>query len=174
MESWMKRLLMVGMTTLIAFVGGFEAEAGAAAEAAFERIKTLEGDWQGTTPTGKPASLHFEVIAGGHAVLEEYAEGSNSFHGMYTVYHLDGDTLMLTHYCVSNNQPRMRAQLDGAEANVLRFEMFDATNLQDPNAGHMVRAVYRFVDPNTIQNAWTYDRNGKEAFTNVVDWKRVP
>ena len=31
-------------------------------------------------------------------------------HAMTTVYHLDGRDLVLTHYCMGGNQPRMRAK----------------------------------------------------------------
>src|SRR5687768_17216726 len=74
------------------------------ASEAFSRLKSLEGQWQGTSAKGKKVSLSFELIGGGTSVLETFKwEGSDK--DMTTVYHLDGDHLMLTHYCASNNQP---------------------------------------------------------------------
>jgi hypothetical protein len=29
---------------------------------------------------------------------------------MVSAYHLDGEDLLLTHYCIANNQPTLRAQ----------------------------------------------------------------
>jgi len=43
---------------------------------------------------------------GGTAVLERFTHpGSGGPQTMLTVYHLDGDDLLLTHYCVAGNQP---------------------------------------------------------------------
>jgi len=142
-----------------------------AAGAAFERLKSLAGEWRGQTSAGKPATLTYTVIAGGHTVMEEYRAGSAE-QAMYTLYHLDGDQMMLTHYCVSNNQPRMRADLSGAPDEI-RFAFFDATNLADPNDGHMHRATIRFHDDDHISNAWTFRTKGEDAFTEFTDWERV-
>ncbi|MEM9558640.1 MAG: hypothetical protein AAGC60_30605 [Acidobacteriota bacterium] len=142
------------------------------AAAALERMKTLEGSWEGTTGRGKPATLVVRVVAGGTAVMEEYSEGAGTM-GMMTLYHLDGEDLMLTHYCISNNQPRMRADLAKSEDGALYFEFFDSTNLQDPMAGHMRRARIQIVDENTLSNAWTYRQGGEDVFTEAIEWQRA-
>ena len=125
----------------------------------------------GTTGSGKPARLTYSVIGGGTAVMEVFSSGNISMH---TVYHLDGGHLQLTHYCVSNNQPRMRAQLPSEEPNVLRFSFLDATNLASPADGHMHRAELRLLEDGRIANAWTYRKDGKEAFTEGATYTRVP
>jgi hypothetical protein len=153
---------------------GDEAPAAAgeaAASAAFDRLKSLAGEWRGQTGDGKPATLTYTVIAGGHTVMEVYRAGSAE-QAMYTLYHLDGERLMLTHYCVSNNQPRMQADLSGAPGEI-RFAFFDATNLDDPNDGHMHRALIRFHDDDHISNAWTFRSKGADAFTETTDWERA-
>ena len=83
-------------------IPGLAADGGANADAAFKKLAALAGEWK--TEDGK-ASLTYEVIAGGTAVIErETAEGRPS---MVTLYHRDGDRLLLTHYCMAGNQPRM-------------------------------------------------------------------
>jgi hypothetical protein len=142
------------------------------ASEAFSRLKSLEGEWQGTSGKGKKVYLSFELIAGGTSVLETFKwEGSDK--GMTTVYHLDGDHLMLTHYCVSNNQPRMRARLPGDDPNALKFDFLDITNQKSPEAGHMHQAMIRFIDKDHIANAWTFYQSGKEAFTETGQYERV-
>ena len=59
-----------------------------------------------------------------------------SEHEMVTVYHQDGDDLLLTHYCSARNQPRMKCNGE-AEPNLLRFEFVDATNMRSTNDPHM-------------------------------------
>ncbi|HET9480961.1 MAG TPA: hypothetical protein VFP98_04325, partial [Candidatus Polarisedimenticolia bacterium] len=90
----------------------------------FERLKSLEGTWRGKAPDGAPVTVTYKVIAAGSAVMEQL-----SVENMITVYHADGDNLMLTHYCAGNNQPRMRASAAGQDGSVLSFHFVDATNL---------------------------------------------
>jgi hypothetical protein len=138
------------------------------------RLKALEGEWKGTTPGGKPVRLSYKSIAGGTAVMEVFSYGDGpGAKSMYTIYHLDGDHLMLTHYCVSNNQPRMRAELPSKEQDVLRFSFVDATNLNDPKAGHMHRAMLRVVDEDHIANEWTYRKDSKDVFSEGAAYERM-
>jgi hypothetical protein len=168
------KLGSLGMATLLLALLTLapQARAGEAEAKAFERIKALAGTWVGKTPEGKPTTLKIQVIAGGHTVMEEYSESGHN--GMFTMYHLDGDHLMLTHYCVSNNQPRMRAVLNPAEPDTIRFKFLDGTNLQDPNAGHMVEAAYFFKDANHMSNLWSYRMNQQPAFARETAWERQP
>lgn len=171
MEAMRKRAWLAAAFLLGAILLAPGANADQSAADAFEKLKSLAGEWHGTDSHGKPATLVIKVVAGGNTVMEEYRTGSAE-KGMFTMYHLDGDRLMLTHYCISNNQPRMRADLSG-DPNVLRFEFFDSTNLQDPQAGHMRRATIRLIDQHHIANQWAYFQNGKEAFDEEIAWERA-
>jgi hypothetical protein len=73
----------------------------------FDKIKSLAGNWEGKETEGNPVHVRYKVVSGGTAVMESILEKSEA--QMITVHYLDGDQLMLTHYCVANNQPRMRA-----------------------------------------------------------------
>lgn len=138
---------------------------------AFEQFQSLAGDWQGTDQDGQTVRLSYEVVAGGSAVLEHIdVEGDQGAHNMVTLYHLDGDALMLTHYCAARNQPRMRAQ--GLAADEVRFEFVDATGLASAGAGHMHRAKFEFKDEDRLTSSWTWNEDGADAFTVVVDAER--
>ncbi len=128
-----------------------------AAEAGFEKVKSLAGDWQGKDPEGKPVTLTYKVISGGSAVMEEMSHGS-----MVTMYHLDGGHLMLTHYCEAKNQPRMRTTGLTADGKTLDFAFLDATNLTRPTDPHMVALTLTFKDPDHINQKWTYTEGGKD------------
>ena len=137
------------------------------AEAAFARLSALVGVWK--TEVGKE-SITYELTAGGTALIErETAEGRPS---MMTLYHRDGDRLLLTHYCMAGNQPRMVARSFDA-ANELRFEFLDATNLSSPDAGHMRSVRIRFVDANHLESEWQYHENGKPSMTVRARYERV-
>src|SRR6267143_4219007 len=80
--------------------------------AAFERFKALAGDWvaaeDGEMARKGDLVARYAVTAGGSAVVETIFPGQA--HEMVTVYYADGPDLVLTHYCMEGNQPRMRAK----------------------------------------------------------------
>lgn len=158
--------------TLLAPGVGSAAEPTTRAAQAFENLKELAGQWQGKNSRGEPATLSVAVGAGGHAVLDDYRSGPGGKLSMYTVYHLDGENLMLTHYCVSKNQPRMRARFVD-DQKVVHFDFLDATNLTDPKMGHMYKAEIHFVDDDHFWSVWSYRADGKELFAEAIHWERA-
>lgn len=146
-----------------------QAATGSAAEAAFARLAALAGTWQGTNDEGDAVESRYELVAGGTALLERYANRDKGY-VMVTVYHRDGDRLVLTHYCVAGNQPRMVAVPDGGDA--LRFEFDGATGLDTPGEGHMHRAVVR-PGADRLTAEWTFYQDGGPSFTAATDLHRV-
>jgi hypothetical protein len=138
--------------------------------AAFARLKTLVGEWEADTRMGK-THLSYEVIAGGTALVEK--ETGEKMPAMLTVYHLDGDRLVLTHYCMAGNQPRMQAKAFNPESGEVEFQFLDATNLTGPGAGHMHNATFRVVDNNHLATAWDFYEDGQKKFTETAEYTRV-
>lgn len=169
----MKKTLI--LTTLLLSVALFAGDnpPKAKAVAAFEKMKTLVGEWQAKTPDGKVHHASYKLVAGGTCVEETFRMGNNESQTMVTIYHLDGDQLMLTHYCVANNQPRMRATQISDDVKNVTFDFVDATNLPDANAGHMYKAVFNFHDDGRFNAAWTFRKDGKDAFTESESYERV-
>jgi hypothetical protein len=130
----------------------------------FDRLKALAGDWEATTPEGK-TRVTYRLISNDTALLETIISEN-----MVSVYHPDGDAVLMTHYCAIGNQPRMRAQ---SSANGdLTFQYVDAANLKSPNDGHMQRLVIKFQDADHVTQEWTWKENGKET-TSVSRLQRV-
>ncbi len=78
------------------------------AQAAFERLKGLAGEWRGRIgdrEKGPAATVLFRTTAADHTVMETLFPGTA--HEMVTMYHLEEGKLVLTHYCAAGNQPRM-------------------------------------------------------------------
>lgn len=65
---------------------------------------------------------------------------------MVTTYYVDGDDLMMTHYCSLKNQPRMRASMPSEHVKRLAFSFVDATNLSNPAQPHMHGVAFTFQD----------------------------
>lgn len=135
------------------------AKAQVAANPAFEKIKSLAGDWENKLPDGKVFPVKFRVVSAGSAVLISMAEPAEG--EMITVIHPDGSDLMATHYCSAKNQPRFVAVPSG-DPNVIKFKLKDITNLASPDAGHMVGVVFTLTDADHHTEAWTYSEAGKE------------
>jgi hypothetical protein len=141
------------------------------ARRAFERIKRLAGDWQGKSTNGWEERTTFRVIASGSAVMYTSFD-AHPGQTMLTVFHLDGEHLMLTHYCVAKNQPRLRATEFGDDGSSVTFTFLDATNLASRDKGHMDKAVYRFDGEDRFTTKWTWYQNGQERWMEEIAMTR--
>jgi hypothetical protein len=140
------------------------------AKAAFARLKELAGEWQGNSSMGK-TRLTYELIAGGTSLVER--EKGERMPEMMTVYHLDGDRLILTHYCMAGNQPRMQARSFDARTGELKFEFLDATNLATQDAGHMRNVTLRLIDNDRMTSAWEFYEGGRSKMTESFEYSRI-
>jgi hypothetical protein len=151
------KLVRVGMSLLLVLAATAVA-VESDAQRSFDKLKTLAGSWQGKSNSGQPVDVTFRVTSGGSAVLSEIMGEEN----MITMFHLDGDRLLLTHYCGTGNQPRMQATAS-PDGKTLVFEFLDATNLGSPQAGHMHRVIFTFPDAEHHTEEWFFVQDGKEA-----------
>ncbi len=157
--------LAVAATFLFSPGASGKEAAGATARDAFERLRSLVGRWEATTSEEITATVTYELHAGGTALFETFVEAEPSGSDMVSAFHLDGDRLMLSHFCSGGNQPRMMAR--GLDGDRIRFEFVDATNLSGPDAGHIHSAVIRFVDHDHFVSEWTWYENGEPSHTSV-------
>ena len=144
---------------LAAILFATAAGAGDGGNPAWEKMKTLAGDWGGDSPYGK-VQISYKLVSSGKALVETIREPDGS--DMVTVYHPDGSRLVMTHYCSSGNQPRLRAEGLSPEGKKLAFAYVDATNLSSPDSLHMVRLAMTFDDADHFTEEWTSLEKGKE------------
>lgn len=144
------------------------------AHAAFERLKTLQGRWEGPEKNGQRATTSFELTGGGTVLMERYSNPALPGGGhMVSAYHLDGATLILTHYCIAKNQPTLRADRFDATTGEIQFEFLRGTNMPSGNTGHMRRALYRLDDADHFTTAWEFFRDGKKTMTELETFTRT-
>lgn len=79
---------------------------------------------------------------------------------MVTAYHHNGDKLMLTHYCMLGNQPRMEAAGSG-DGNKISFRFIDGTNMNAKKDMHMHNLTLTRVSANELKQDWTVYQEGK-------------
>jgi hypothetical protein len=120
--------------------------------AGLEKMKTLVGTWVMADKDGKPtddvASV-VKVTAGGSAVHETLFPGQP--HEMVSIYTVDGPDLVMTHYCMLGNQPRMKAAPKSVSGNKISFEFADGGNLDPKKDKHMHAATLTIVDADHIE-----------------------
>ncbi len=170
----MRKLVFPAVVLLLPLAGlaaGTKTPGGVDTQAAYARLRSLAGEWEASTPMGK-AHITYELIANGSALVEREWFDQN-LAPMETIYHPDGDRLLLTHYCMLGNQPRMQAESYNSETGELKFKFLDGTNLASPNAGHMHNATFRFVDDKHLVAEWELFENGKLKNTEHFDYYRV-
>jgi hypothetical protein len=80
---------------------------------------------------------------------------------MISMFHMDGDRLLMTHYCGAGNQPRMQAKVS-PDRTTFAFDFIDGTNLDASTIGHMYRAVFTIVSADRHTEEWDFIQNGKE------------
>lgn len=158
-----RELTLAGVFAVTALIGSLPLPACAAGsvESAFDTIKGMAGEWTGKDDDGQPAVCTYEVSSGGTIVIEKLTPGNHPC--MTTVYHRDKDSLMMTHYCNMNNQPRMRLKNFDADKRSLKFDFVDITNLQNEKDGYIRDLNISMPDKQHLEQDWTFLKDGKEA-----------
>jgi hypothetical protein len=153
------------------------------AQKSFDQLKTLAGSWEGqltTTPhqaemEGNSPRVTMRVTSRGHALMHEMHEsGKPDDPALYdhplTMLYMDGDRLLLTHYCDAGNRPRMVAKTS-PDGKTVDFDFLDvAGNMQ---YGHMHHAVFTVIDANHHIEDWTYMMPGDKPVHARLELHRV-
>ncbi len=155
------------VATLTSLLTGVLAYAASGAQSGFEQLKSLSGSWEGKASNGKPVHVDFRSTANGSALMSEI-KGEED---MVSMFNLDGDRLLMTHYCAAGNQPRMLATAS-RDGKTLTFDFLDATNLTSPDAGHMQHLVISMQDANHHTEEWSFVDHGKEMKEVFDLWRK--
>jgi hypothetical protein len=163
--------LVAVILSAVALVGSSRAD-DKGKNPAFERLKKLAGEWSGKSDhegSSTEMKVTYKVTAAGSAVMETLFPGTD--HEMVTMYTLDGDKLILTHYCAMGNQPRLKAEKTD-DPKKLVFKFVDGTNLNPAKDGHMHEGQIEWVDDDHIVTQWTGYNEGKPVHTAKFDLRR--
>jgi hypothetical protein len=152
------KTVRIGAALLVIFAT-ISTSAQSDAQKVLDRFKSMVGTWTGKSAQGQPSEVTYRMMAGGTSVMAESTMGDEA---MTSLFYVDGDRLLMTHFFPSNNQPRMKATIS-PDGKTVSFDFLHATNLASPQAGHMHRAVYVFTDSDHYSEDWTWKREGKDA-----------
>jgi len=147
------------------------------AQKSFDKMKTLAGSWEGHVTTvpqqpdieGKLMQATLRVTSMGHTLMHEMT-GTGRPDDPITMIVVDGDRLLLTHYCDADNRPRMVGRMS-PDGKTVEFEFLDVTgNLK---YGHMQHAVFTIGDANHHSEDWTYLEPGDKSIRAHFDLQRT-
>src|SRR6478672_6129832 len=138
-----------------------QAFAQSDAQKSFTKLKTLSGVWEGNVTTDLKVAAPLENMPM-HVVLRTTSRGNALMHEMtsagspddpITMFYLDEDRVLLTHYCDAGNRPRMEGKLS-VDGKTLEFTFIDVAgnNLHQ----HMHHAKFTFIDANHHIEEWTF------------------
>ena len=177
------KLLHVALVAMFVIASGSASWAGGVeAAAVFDQLKSLAGTWEGQSEgegeageevaeAAAPVVHEIQVSAAGTVVMETMQPGTD--HEMINVYHLDGDDLLLTHYCASGNQPQMKLNRDSSTSDSLVFDFVGGTNLDPAVDGHIHAARIQIVDNDKLDSVWYGYAEGKHVGTMTFHLARM-
>ena len=154
------------------------------AQKSFDTLKTLAGSWEGpvtATPKqadmtdGTPTQVSMRVTSRGNALVHEMKQAGTPddparYDHPVTMLYLDGDRLLLTHYCDAGNRPRMVASAS-PDGKTVEFAFLDLSG--GNQYGHMDHAVFTIIDANHHIEDWTYMTPGDKPVRAHLDLRRT-
>lgn len=113
----------------------------------FTPLLSLEGRWQ---LVGTEDMVEFTTSSAGTAIREVMFPGME--HEMTNMYTLNGDSVVMTHYCAAGNQPHMRAEVLGNGR--LDFQFVDVQDLGAADEHYMGEMSLVWVDDDRVEQHW--------------------
>jgi hypothetical protein len=136
------------------------------ADSAFQFLQTMTGDWDrsgGDHDHGANSNLiKIRVSAAGSAIVETIFPGSET--EMVTVYHRNGDDLLLTHYCALQNAPVMKFQKSDKPGEI-KFVFQGGTNFDPKVNMHVHEGTLRIKNSDTVESSFLTFDDGKPGAT---------
>jgi hypothetical protein len=154
------------------------------AEKSFDAMKGLSGTWEGSVTVdppqpemkgGKPMHISLRTTSRGNALVHEMqAAGTPLDPAKYdhpvTMFYVENDQLLLTHYCDAGNRPRMVGKIS-PDGKKVEFEFLDLSG--GNKYGHMYHAAFTPIDANHHLEDWTYMMPGDKPIHAHFDLHRI-
>ncbi len=123
----------------------------------FSKLCSLLGDWQDQDIT-KNVLVNYRLSAHGSVLVETWTWPEKNIEAL-TLYHMDGDILMATHYCPIGNQPKL-LYIPESETK-LKFKIDSITNLPNKSIGHNIEFWMTLDNDNQFTREEVYTEDGE-------------
>src|SRR5213596_722739 len=167
----MKRTIVFGSVGVMALLVAAAALASdkTKSEQAFDHLASLQGEWQGIAD-GVNTTLIYTLTANGSTLMEQCRPEKG--HEMITMFTVDGDHLIATHYCSARNQPQMETPAITDVQKPLEFSLVRVTGLKSPDQFHNTGLTVIQEDNDHLTQEWSYQHKGKTG-RNIFRFTRV-
>lgn len=153
------QVLIAGIAAWTSIGAGAHAEERSKAALAFERLASLVGEWKGSQGATE-IRVAYTLAADGSALMEEFRPHGGPM--MVTMFFVDGDRLLATHYCSAKNQPQMStAPIADPDARSMAFSLVRVTGLRSSGDWHNTGLVVTMEDRDHLTQEWTYLADGQ-------------
>src|SRR5215510_2851329 len=136
--------------------------------ATFTQMKSLVGEWE-AVQDGVRVKETYTLTANGSALMAETRPDNEP--ALITMFTVDGDHLIATHYCVAGNQPQMVTGVPEVLQKGVTFTLARVTGMKTPDDWHNTGVTITLDDPNHMTQRWTYLYKGKTG-TTVFNYTR--
>ena len=158
-------IILLSILTLLTF-SEVKASTPLNATDAFDKMKSLVGVWQKEGIEKPNLIVSFELIANSSVLVETWLHKGKK-HSL-TIYHLNKESLMATHYCPQGNQPRLKLSERSTLSN-LNFNFLDITNLVDLADSHQHSLAFEFLtNKNKIRRKESYLSKSGEELSELI------
>src|ERR1044072_1622779 len=131
------------------------AAAASDAQKVFEQMKTLEGSWHGTI-MNIPIDVTIRLASSNTAILYEATTGGGRPpNHEITMFYVDGDGFLATHYCDGGNRARFDGKLS-PDGKTSEFNFLDVAG--NTRGGLVNRMAFTILDPNKPLVEFTFIR----------------
>lgn len=132
------------------------------AKLALEKLKSLAGSWQGEIMK-IPITFTIRAVSSGTAVVHEgHTKGGGPPNHEITMFYLEGDRLLSTHYCDAGNRSNLEGKMS-SDGKSIRFTLIDV--IGSKRGGYLKDLA--FTMPGT-------DRHIAEITFVTPDGKEIP
>jgi len=130
--------------------------------AAFKQLTSLVGEWE-AVQQGVPVKETYTLTANGSVLMSETKPADSE--PMITMFTVDGDHLIATHYCVAGNQPQMITGVPSDLDKGVTFSLERVTGMKTPEDWHNTGVTLTLDDKDHMTQRWTYLYKGKTGTT---------
>jgi hypothetical protein len=110
---------------------------------AFEKLKALAGSWQGEIMR-IPISFTIRATSSGTTILHEaHTEGGDPPNHEITIFYLDGERLLATHYCDAGNRSRLEGKIS-TDGKTIKFSFLDLAGSK--RGGYLKDMAFTAID----------------------------
>ena len=136
-------------------------------QSTFKSLCSLVGDWKETAPTNN-VLVNYRMSAKGSVLVETWTWPDKNIEAL-TLFHMDEDVLMATHYCPMGNQPKLLHVPN--EESKITFRIDSITNLPDKSVGHNIEFWMTLDNDNQFTREEIYLEGGELDVMRAVYWR---